>query len=150
MHDVPSVSRPSAQASTSESKATKTTGTKRKSRRRPSRRQNKSSKSSNEVGNASPLDNTELPDIVITLDDSEYFSDEEVQLSSDSSDSSASPAYVASSSRLMATSDCSTVPIDQLMSPDLSSDSDIRLLTPEPNSDFRINPLSQVAWSDSE
>ena len=103
------------------------------------------------MGNASPVDNTELPDIVITLDDSEYFSDEEVQVSSDSSsDSSASPDYVASSSRLMATSDCSTVPISQLMSPDHSSDSDIHLLTPEPNSDFRINPLSQVAWSDSE
>ena len=131
------------------------TATKRKSRGRPSRRPNKSSKASNEVGNTSPLDNTELPDIIITLDDSEYFSDEEVQVSSDSSidsssDSSASPDYVASSSRLMATSDCSTVPISQLMSPDNSSDSDIRLLTPEPHSDFRINPLSQVAWSDSE
>ena len=103
------------------------------------------------MGNASPLDNTELPDIVITLDDSEYFSDEEVQLSSDSSsDSSASPDYVPSSSRLMATSDCSMVPISQLMSPGHSTDSDIRLLTPEPKSDFRINPLSQVAWSDSE
>ena len=75
VHDGPSVSKPSTQASTSKQSCT---GTKRKSRRRPSRRTAKSSKVSNEVGNASPLDNVELPDIVITLDDSEYFSDEEV------------------------------------------------------------------------
>ena len=101
--------------------------------------------------NTSPVDNTELPDIIITLNGSEYFSsDDEVELSSDSSDSCVSPAYLASSIRLMAKSDCSTVPIDQLMSPGHSSDSDIQLLTPEPNSDFRINPLSEVAWSDSE
>ena len=43
VHDLPSVSRPSTHASTSDSKAAKTTGTKRKSRRRQSRRQNKSS-----------------------------------------------------------------------------------------------------------
>ena len=121
------------------------TATKRKSRGRPSRRPNKSSKASNEVGNASPLDNVELPDIVITLDDSEYFSDEEVQLSSDSSsdsssDISTSPDYVPSSNRLLATSDCSTVPISQLMSPNQSSDnSEIQLLTPEHNSDYRFN-----------
>ena len=88
---------------------------------------------------------------MISLNDSEYFSsDDEVELLSDSSDSYDSPDYVASITRLMATSDCSTVPIDQLFSPDHSSESDIRLLTPEPNSDFRLNPLSEVTWSDSE
>ena len=107
------------------------------------------------MGNASPVDNVELPDIIITLDDSEY---DEFRLLSDSdsssgtsSDISTSPDYVPSSNRLLATSDCSTVPISHLMSPNQSSDnSDIRLLTPEPSSDYRLNPLSQVGWSDSE
>ena len=86
VHDGPSASKPSTQPSTSKQGCS---GTKRKSRRRPSRRPTKSSKASNEVGNASPVDNVELPDIIITLDDSEYFSDE-VQLSSDSSSDSSS------------------------------------------------------------
>ena len=66
VHGGPSVSKPSTQPSTSKQGCT---GTKRKSRRRPSRRPAKSSKASNEVGNASPVDNVELPDIIITLDD---------------------------------------------------------------------------------
>ena len=97
------------------------------------------------------MDTTDLPDIILSLNDSEYFdSDDEVEiLDSDSSDSYDSPAYLASSNRLMATSDVSTVPIDQLLSPDHSSSSDIRLLTPEPTN-FRLNPLSEVTWSDSD
>ena len=75
------------------------------------------------IGNTSPVDTTDLPDIILSLNDSEYFdSDDEVEiLDSDSSDSYDSSAYLASSDRLMATSDVSTVPIDQLLSPDHSS-----------------------------
>ena len=91
----------------------------------------------------------------LLLDDSEY---DEFRLSSDSdssssasSDISTSPDYVPSSNRLLPTSDCSTVPVSQLMSPNQSSDnSEIQLLTPEHNSDYRLNPLSQTGWSDSE
>ena len=122
-------------------------GSKRRSRRKPSKPA-KSCKTSSEVANTSPVDNVEPPDIVITLGDSEY---EEFNLSSDSDTSSSSgdiltsPEY-APSHRLLATSDCSTVPIDELLSPESS---EIQLLTPEHVTDYRLNPLS-ARWSDSE
>ena len=106
------------------------------------------------IGNTSPLDTTSLLDIVLSLNDSEYFdSDDEVKIiDSNSNDSSYnSPAYLPPSHRLLATSDVSTVPVSQLLSPDPSpsTSSDIHLLTPE-TTNFRINPLSETAWSDSD
>ena len=94
-HALPSAPRPSVNASTSDNKVAKTTGTKRKSTRRKPKRQSKSSKYDNVIGNTSPVDNTDLPDIILSLNDSEYFSsDDEVEiLDSDSSDSYDSPAY---------------------------------------------------------
>ena len=123
-------------------------GSKRKTKRRPSKPA-KSCRTSSEVTNASPVDNVEPPDIVITLGDSEY---EEFNLLSDSETSSSSsdiltsPEY-APSHRLLATSDCSTVLIDELYSPENSEN---QLLTPVQVADYRPNPLSEQRWSDSE
>ena len=48
---------------------------------------------------------------------------------------------------LLATSDCSTVLIDELHSPE---DNENQLLTPVQVVDYRPNPLSTQRWSDSE
>ena len=148
--DIDAQAGPSASKASAQPTAPKQSdsGSKRKSRRRPSKPA-KSCKTSSEVANTSPVDNVEPPDIVITLGDSEY---EEFNLSSGSDTSSSSgdilssPEY-APSNRLLATSDCSTVPISNLMSPESS---EIKLLTPEHVSDYRLNPLSETGWSDSE
>ena len=87
VHAGPSASKPSSQPSTSKQSCS---GSKRKSRRRPSKPA-KSCKTSSGVGNASPVDNVELPDIIITFDDSEY---DEFRLSSDSDSSSSSSSDI--------------------------------------------------------
>ena len=141
----PSTSRDSSQVRVPKQSSS---GLKRKARRRPSNLA-KACKSNSEIINVSPVDKVEPPELVITLGDSEY---EEFNLSSDSETSSRSsnivtnPEYVPSH-RLLATSDCSTVLIDELYSPE---DNENQLLTPVQVVDYRPNPLSTQRWSDSE
>ena len=98
----------------------------------------------------SPVDKVEPPEIVITLDDSEY---EEFKLSDSDSETPSTSSYIVTSPeyepspRLLATSDCSTVLIDELHSPE---DNENQLLTPVQVVDYRPNPLSTQRWSDSE
>ena len=141
---------PSTSKDTSQTTAPKQSGSglKRKTKRRPSKPA-KVCRANSEINNASPVDKVEPPEIVITLGDSEY---EEFNLSSDSETSSSSSNIVTSpeympSHRLLATSDCSTVLIDELYSPE---DNENQLLTPVQVVDYRPNPLSTQRWSDSE
>ena len=130
IHSLPSTSKPSAQPTTlADHMASKSMGARRKCVKRKPKKQNdlggKSSRHDNVIGNTSPLDTTSLPDLVLILNDSEYIDsdDDEVKIiDSDSNDSSYdSPSYLPSSShRLLATSDVSTVPVSQLLSPDPS------------------------------
>ena len=141
----PSTSKDSSQTSAPKQRGS---GLKRKARRRPSKPV-KTCRSNSEINNASPVDKVEPPEIVITLGDPKY---EEFNLSSDSETSSSSSDIVASpeyepSHRLLATSDCSTVLIDELYSPENSEN---QLLTPVQVADYRPNPLSEQRWSDSE
>merc|ERR1711893_499536 len=126
-------------------------GLKRKARRRPSNPA-KTCKSKSEINNVSPVDKVEPPELVITLGDSEY---EEFKSSDSDSDSESpstpsaietSPEYEPSP-RLLATSDCSTVLLDELKSPEYDEN---QLLTPIHIIDYRPNPLSSQRWSDSE
>ena len=93
----------------------------------------------------------EPPELVITLGDSEY---EEFKSNSDSdSESPSTPSAIVTSPeydpspRLLATSDCSTVLLDELKSPEYDEN---QLSTPIHIIDYRPNPLSSQRWSDSE
>ena len=102
-----------------------------------------------QIENASPVDCISLPNLVLSLDESERFdsSDDEIQVIEQNSDSSPTGhLYVPSPTyRLQATSDVSTEPVTPILSPDPSPDH----LSPEA-SKFRANPLSAVHWSDSD
>ena len=143
----PSTSRDSSQTSVPKQSGS---GLKRKARRRPSKPA-KTCRSNSEINNASPVDKVEPPEIVITLGDSEY---EEFNLSSDSnSETPSTPSNIVTSPeyepspRLLATSDCSTILLDELKSPEYDEN---QLLTPIQIIDYRPNPLSTQRWSDSE
>ena len=100
-----------------------------------------------QVTNASQVDCISLPNLVLSLDESERLdsSDDDIQLIEHESDSSSTDNhYVLSPSyRLQATSDVSTEPVTPLLSPNTSSGH----LSPEV-SKFRANPLSSAHWSD--
>ena len=122
----PSTSKDSSQASVPKQSGS---GLKRKARRRPSKSA-KTCRSNSEINNVSPADKVEPPEIVITLDDSEY---EEFKLSDSDSETPSTPSNIVTSPEyepsppLLATSDCSTVLIDELHSPE---DNENQLLTP--------------------
>ena len=148
----PSTSRDSSQVRVPKQSSS---GLKRKARRRPSNLA-KACRSNSEIINVSPVDKVEPPELVITLGDSEY---EEFKSSDSDSDSESpsespstpsaivtSPEYVPSP-RLLATSDCSNVLLDELKSPEYDEN---QLSTPIQIIDYRPNPLSTQRWSDSE
>ena len=141
----PSTSKDSSQARVLKQSSS---GLKRKAKRRPSNPA-KTCRSNSEINNVSPVDKVEPPEIVITLDDSEY---EEFKLSDSDSETPSNPSGIVTSPeyepspRLLATSDCSTVLLDELHSPK----DDNQLLTPAHVVDYRPNPLSTQRWSDSE
>ena len=96
----------------------------------------------------------EPPELVITLGDSEYeeFKSSDSDSDSDSQSPNTPSATVTSpeyepSPRLLATSDCSTVLLDELKSPEYDEN---QLSTPIQIIDYRPNPLSTQRWSDSE
>ena len=147
----PSTSRDSSQVRVPKQSSS---GLKRKARRRPSNLA-KACKSNSEIINVSPVDKVEPPELVITLGDSEY---EEFKSDSDSdsespSESPSTPSAIVTSPeydpspRLLATSDCSTVLLDELKSPEYDKN---QLSTPIHIIDYRPNPLSSQRWSDSE
>ena len=147
----PSTSRDSSQVRVPKQSSS---GLKRKARRRPSNLA-KACRSNSEIINVSPVDKVEPPELVITLGDSEY---EEFKSDSDSdsespSESPSTPSAIVTSPeydpspRLLATSDCSTVLLDELKSPEYDEN---QLSTPIHIIDYRPNPLSTQRWSDSE
>ena len=160
---MPSTSKPTTQPpALADYMTSKFTGARRKSvlKRKSRQRQELSGKSIRhdnavDIGNISPFDSTSLPDLILNLNDSEYFdsSDDEIKVLDQESDSSSiSPSYVPSLSyRLQATSDVSTEPVTPLLSPDPSpvTSSSNHQLTPETNN-YRVNPLSETHWSDSD
>ena len=147
----PSTSKNSSQARVLKQSSS---GLKRKTSRRPSNSA-KTGRFNSEINNVSPVDKVEPPELVITLGDSEY---EEFKSNSDSdnespSDSPSTPSAIVSSPeydpspRLLATSDCSTVLLDELKSPEHDES---QLSTPIHVIDYRPNPLSTQRWSDSD
>ena len=150
-----SVARPGPSTSKNSSQARvlkqSSSGLKRKARRRPSNPA-KTCRSNSEINNVSPVDKVEPPELVITLGDSEYEEFKSSDSDSDSESPSTPSAIVTSpeyepSPRLLATSDCSTVLLDELKSPEYDEN---QLLTPIQIIDYRPNPLSTQRWSDSE
>ena len=153
-----SVARPGPSTSKNSSQARVLKQTSSGLKRKTSRRQSnyaKTGRFNSEINNVSPVDKVEPPELVITLGDSEY---EEFKSNSDSdnespSDSPSTPSAIVTSPeydpspRLLATSDCSTVLLDELKSPEHDES---QLSTPIHIIDYRPNPLSSQRWSDSE